>query len=383
MDNVIAAYNGSMEKGCWLRLKALAHFIASQGHTIHLVVPAHFDVGARPGVVKVPVETRKSRLWGLAKIKTALTFALVTRRLTKQLANPAIVSFDTHNGLSFVATPNRALKALFIRGETHYQAKYNEPFFYGLFIRAMDRLVKARADTVVYNNSPSMRREAELLGKYQPMVHKIPNDSKVAPQCRIARNPEPFTIGYCGQLSKRKNVEFLIRAFLELERHQQQACRLIIQGNWQAYSWVEDYLDAERYPNIHFRDWGPDTEAFYRDIDLFVLPSLFDDFSNAALDAIANGIPVLLSATGGSPEMVEGNPRLLFDLAEGEAALANRIGQVMGNYREMCREVGVLSANYSFDWAREVFGHIKYVHNNRKKPASGRSEGTPISGARG
>lgn len=381
MDNVIAAYNGSMEKGCWLRLKALAHFIASQGHTIYLVVPAHFDVGSQPGVVKVPVATCKSSLWGLTKIKTAVTFALVTRRLTKELANPAIVSFDTHNGLSFLATPAASvLKTLFIRGETHYQARYNEPFFYGLFIRATDRLVKARADTVVYNNSFSLRREAELLGKYQPMVHKIPNDSKVAPQCRIARNPGPFTIGYCGQLSKRKNVEFLIRAFLKLNR--QQDCQLVIQSNWQAYAWVEEYLDSEQYPNIHFRDWGPDTQDFYRDIDLFVLPSLFDDFSNAALDAIANGIPVLLSGTGGSPEMVEGNPRLLFDLDEGETALANRLDHAIDHYPALCREIGVLAGRYRFNWAQEVFSHICYVYNNRRQQAMPGPLGKRIAGSR-
>ncbi|WP_136067855.1 glycosyltransferase family 4 protein [Modicisalibacter radicis] len=381
MDNVIAAYNGSMEKGCWLRLRALAHFIASQGHTIYLIVPAHFDVGSRPGVVKVPVATGQSSLWGLAKIKTALTFALTTRRLAKELANPAIVSFDTHNGLSFIATPPaRVLKTLFIRGETHYQARYNEPFFYGLFIRAMDHLVKARADTIVYNNSPSMRREAELHDKYQPMVHKIPNDSQVAPQCRNARTPGPFTIGYCGQLSKRKNVEFLIRAFLEMDRHQQ--CRLVIQGNWQAYPWVEEYLDDEQYPNIQFRSWGEDIEAFYHGIDLFVLPSLFDDFSNAALDAIAHGIPVLLSDTGGSPEMVKGNPRLLFDLNEGEAALADRLEQAIDHHPALCREVGVLAGRYRFNWAQEVFGHLRYVYDNRKQPAQG-AESKPIPGTKG
>ncbi len=381
MDNVIAAYNGSMEKGCWLRLKTLAHFIASQGHTIYLVVPAHFDVGSHPRVVKVPVATGKASLWGLTKIGTALSFALITRRLTQQLANPAIVSFDTHNGLSFIATPaGGALKTLFIRGETHYQARYNEPFFYGLFIRAMDRFVKARADTLVYNNSPSLRREAELHDKYRPLVHKIPNDSKVAPQCRIARNPGPFTIGYCGQLSKRKNVELLIQSFLLLdERHPAQ---LVIQGNWQEYPWVEKYLDDEKYPNIHFRSWGEDIQAFYHGIDLFVLPSLFDDFSNAALDAIANGIPVLLSNTGGSPEMVEGNPRLLFDLEEGEAALANKLEHAIDHHPALCREVGVLAGRYRFNWAREVLAHIRYVYNNRKGPTSQAPLTRPVTGSR-
>ncbi|MEC9483258.1 MAG: glycosyltransferase family 4 protein [Halomonas sp.] len=353
METFITAYNGSMKKGCWLRLQRLVTFMARQGYRIYLIVPEAFEVPDHPNLIKLPVGKSRFKTPSLERIGTAIRSALLAKGVARQATKASLLSFDTRNGLSFL-TAGRWCEhqILFIRGETKYQAKYNEPFLYGLFIRALDLLVKRKADTIIYNNSLSLFREAELCRKLNIRSHKVPNDTCVAPQCRIPASRKTFTIGYCGQFTKRKNVEFLIQAFLAL--NERQPARLVLQGNWQGMIWVEKYLDRERYPNIQLNGWNHDTTAFYEEIDLFVLPSLFDDFSNAAVDAVTYGLPVLLSNTGGSPEIVEDNPTLLFDLRNGPLALAERIEHAMQHYASMCREVGKLAAKYSFNWEHEM-----------------------------
>lgn len=352
MKDFIAAYNGSMDKGCWLRLHSLTTYLAEAGHRVHLIVPDEFVLPSHENISRISMSRPKWKVFGLEKIVAAVQAAFLSARRARHARDPVLLAFDTHNGISFLGGRFvRASRALFIRGDVRFQGRYNEPYLFGLFIRALNRPIKRRADVVIYNNRAAQRRDTALIAHSDTQAYTIHNDSSVAPQCRIPRRKGPFTIGYCGQLSRRKNVEFLIKAFLELD---DPTSRLIIQGNWHKYPWVKRYQDRARYPNIEFRRWRPDTSGFYDDIDLFVLPSLFDDFSNAALDAIAHGIPVLLSRTGGSPEMVEFHERLLFDIGQGESYLARRIGEVMQNYPTACHDMAALAAKYRFDWPRQV-----------------------------
>ncbi len=63
-----------------------------------------------------------------------------------------------------------------------------------------------------------------------------------------------------------------------------------------------------------FVDATSDVAPWYRSIDVFVLPSLNESFSNSLMEAMACGCAVVASNVGGNPELVrDGANGLLFE----------------------------------------------------------------------
>ena len=68
-----------------------------------------------------------------------------------------------------------------------------------------------------------------------------------------------------------------------------------------------------------------------RHIDIFVLPSLSEAFSNSLMEAMACGCCAVASRVGGNPELVEDGVRGLLFKAGDAADLADALGRVILN----------------------------------------------------
>lgn len=56
---------------------------------------------------------------------------------------------------------------------------------------------------------------------------------------------------------------------------------------------------------VHFLGFRSDTPVVYREHDVFVFPSHYEPFGLVVLEAMASGIPVVVSATTGASELIE------------------------------------------------------------------------------
>lgn len=120
--------------------------------------------------------------------------------------------------------------------------------------------------------------------------------------------PGAFVVGTVGRLEPVKDQITLVKAFLNLVRSNQttrQKMRLIIIGAGSLYRQAKELLleaDADSLA------WLPgereDVPDLMRAMDLFVLPSLREGISNTILEAMATGLPVIATNTGGNPEIV-------------------------------------------------------------------------------
>ena len=120
-------------------------------------------------------------------------------------------------------------------------------------------------------------------------------------------SPDEPLILFLSRLIPRKGADLLIEAFA-------QACpergRLVIAGP-EGESGYLAYLEgcsAKSGVRDRIIFVGPvfdrDKNALYRDADVFVLPSRYENFANVAAEAMASGVPVILSENCGISELV-------------------------------------------------------------------------------
>jgi glycosyltransferase involved in cell wall biosynthesis len=91
---------------------------------------------------------------------------------------------------------------------------------------------------------------------------------------------------------------------------------------------------------------------FYRDADLFVLPSVLEAFGMPLAEALAAGVPAVASRTGGIVDIVEdGVTGLLVEPGDADA-LAHAMERMLddGDLRSRVAEAGRLKAAAYFDW---------------------------------
>lgn len=107
---------------------------------------------------------------------------------------------------------------------------------------------------------------------------------------------------FVGSGFERKGVGTLLSAFAKVpgtpylmvvgkdkhqDRFQQLAIRLAVQDR------------------VRFTGGQADTKPFYGSADAFVLPTRYDPFPNAALEAFSSGLPVITSTKSGAAELIE------------------------------------------------------------------------------
>ena len=113
---------------------------------------------------------------------------------------------------------------------------------------------------------------------------------------------EPFVLGFCGRLSVEKNVALLARIRTELIARGITNFRFLIVGHGKEEGWLRQHL-----PNAEFTGVlrGKELARAYANMDLFVFPSHTDTFGNVVLEALASGVPAIVTPDGGPRYIVK------------------------------------------------------------------------------
>ena len=182
----------------------------------------------------------------------------------------------------------------------------------------------------------------------------IPNgvDTKgFAPISRIPRST--ISLITVARLIPRKGIDLLIQACQELERRNIDFTLHIVGDGPEedTLKKLSSTLGLSGHVQFHGRMERGQLAQLLPRCDLFVLPSHAEGMSNAALEAMACGLPLVLTDTGGSKELIDGNGEIVPTGDQG--ALTTTLLQFL-SYPDELKTMGLQSRALAeqFSWKR-------------------------------
>lgn len=174
-----------------------------------------------------------------------------------------------------------------------------------------------------------------------------------------------YVIGNIGRLHFQKNQSFAIDVFTEFHKNNKDSV-LILVGQGDDEKFLKEKVKENNLEDaVIFTGIQKDIQAWLSAFDLFLFPSLFEGLSIAALEAQANGVPVLASDKV-IPEDVKINDNFVFyDLKNGEAEWCNKVEKMKSVSRTMTDSIKSGFVESGFDIKNEVKNFERLVLNGK------------------
>jgi glycosyltransferase involved in cell wall biosynthesis len=147
-------------------------------------------------------------------------------------------------------------------------------------------------------------------------------DAELFNPARRKRDPQDRdqVLGFVGRLSVEKNVALLAQVHQELEQTDHRSFRFLVVGHGAEEGWLRERLPRAEFAGV-LR--GEALATAYANMDLFIFPSHTDTFGNVVLEALASGVPAIVTPDGGPCTIVrEGDTGCIAPDAEFAAAVS-------------------------------------------------------------
>jgi glycosyltransferase involved in cell wall biosynthesis len=155
-----------------------------------------------------------------------------------------------------------------------------------------------------------------------------------------------LVVGYVGQIAPWKRVHDALTAFHRIA-YEFPVAHLVVVGAPKFRSETERYFERLRRmadelaiaPRVHFVGFEPATDRVFQTLDVLLHPAHREPFGRVLVEAMAQGVPVVASADGGIPEIVQ-DGRTGFLVPVGDVPrMASRLSLLLGDEARR-REIG-------------------------------------------
>lgn len=144
-------------------------------------------------------------------------------------------------------------------------------------------------------------------------------------KCRVKKKYEinkKFKIVHVGRFSEQKNHQGLIRAYMSFYNKYPNS-ELWLIGDGVKKMEIEQYVrDNSIEDNVKFLGVQKEVYKYLHEADIFTLPSNYEGVPLSLIEAMGTGLPIVVTAVGGVPDMVDENCAIVTEVDNQELANA-------------------------------------------------------------
>lgn len=281
---------------------------------------AFSEQGMRPGIAYLnepatllPQIGSKVDVFFLARVgRFSLQASAALKRLVEEQRPRNLVSVNLYPALYVVLATRWARHrprtiGLLNTTELLRRARWKRSF-YGPVVQQLDWTVygcELQRDAWLPANSPMRARSSVIYNGVDGTEFSAARVDGAGLRASYGIGENAFVVGCVGRFAVEKNQASLIDAVAAL-RAKGADVHLMLVGDGPLRSALRQRAEQRGIGSaVTFTGVMPDVRPALKTFDVFVLPSLCETFSNAALQAMAMQVPVILSSAGGAAEMVE------------------------------------------------------------------------------
>ena len=172
-------------------------------------------------------------------------------------------------------------------------------------LQAYIKFILNKANAFVVSTK-SWEKKYKKIGVKQ--VHTSPNFIQLKDyQVKKKKNKVPVVL-FLGYFSKNKGVYDLLKAIKKVKK----GAKFVFYGDGDRKG-LQNIIRKEKLnASVHGPVYGTKKKNVFASADLFVLPSHKEGFGIVLLEAMASGVPIVASQTGGIPDLVKKGHGFLF-----------------------------------------------------------------------
>lgn len=186
-------------------------------------------------------------------------------------------------------------------------------YVYMLLSPALRKIWKEAAGIIA--NSQGLKDRAEAFeNRYEISVIENGVDMSFFQPGGKSKKRETIKLLFVSRLIERKGLQFIIPKLREIQETLYTVCKkkveLVVVGDGPYRSELEELAKkAECSDSVRFEGQKNKDEVkeYYKDADIFLLPSMWEGMPNVVLEAMSSGLPIIMTPCEGSKELVTDN----------------------------------------------------------------------------
>ncbi len=279
---------------------------------------------------------------------------------------------------SFLLFRDRPYVVFTYRGMSFLDKRHETSTIKRIFYRLIFRFFVLFVDKEVFVSKENFQSAKDIgLGKKGIVVYNgLPLTEVLFLERDLAREEiekvsgrvfkDKIIVGSIGRLAYQKNYEFLIKNWKSIKENFPEAVCLVI-GDGPDYDHLKKMIKEGDIEDSFFLI-GEYSNAgrLLKGFDVFVLTSHYEGLSITTLEALFSGVPILISKTGGNPEVISNFEPFLFEVNKGDE-FKDKLSNILSDKENWKRKAYDISRkeSYRFSISQTVNGY-EYIYKNGK-----------------